>query len=245
MNSGHSSDDNGTGSEVGAISNRQRRKQQMQQKHENQEGTDVLSTTTPAEDNVVKTREPDASSGVASDSWAHDKQPPMTGPCIVEYCPTCGMPFEYCEFSDAACAKQKEEELKDASSHAMPSGLQRQQNEQQLSEELQEKAAISDAQRGAGKKGAIKPKLVTVQKQAKRRGKCATNIWGLEHFGVKQEMAAKLASKHFACGSSFQKGQPGQAPFVEIQGDVEHTVAAFLLNNFGIQEGSIVFLPEK
>lgn len=35
--------------------------------------------------------------------------------------------------------------------------------------------------------------------------------------GVKPEQAAKLASKHFACGSSFQKGQPGLKPFVEIQ----------------------------
>lgn len=26
-----------------------------------------------------------------------------------------------------------------------------------------------------------------------------------------------MASKQFACGSSFQKGQPGQAPYVEIQ----------------------------
>ena len=31
-------------------------------------------------------------------------------------------------------------------------------------------------------------KLVTVQKQAKRRGKCATNIWGLEHFGELLEL---------------------------------------------------------
>lgn len=26
--------------------------------------------------------------------------------------------------------------------------------------------------------------VVTVQKQAKRRGKCATNVWGLENFGA-------------------------------------------------------------
>ncbi|CDJ32457.1 translation initiation factor SUI1 domain-containing protein, putative [Eimeria mitis] len=164
------------------------------------------------------------------------------------------MPFEYCEFSGAACSKQGDAKEEDPNSQA--SALQQKEHEEQLSNELEEKAAISDAKRGAGKKDGAKPKVVTVQKQTKRRGKCATNIWGLEHFGVKQEQVAKLASvkqeqvaklasKHFACGSSFQKGQPGQMPFVEIQGDVEETVAAFLQKNFDIPEDKIVFLAEK
>lgn len=64
------------------------------------------------------------------------------------------MPFEYCELSGAACAKQ-EEEQKDGAPQA--ARIQHQQHEQQLSDELQEKAAISDAKRGAGKKGGSKP----------------------------------------------------------------------------------------
>lgn len=232
MDADHGRDDSGITNKLSPSSDQQMDSEKLQQ------GTDVR-TTTPAEGGSTV----DASAACSSpsgvkDGWAHNQQPPMVGPCKVEYCPTCGMPFEYCEFSGEACSKQKEKEQTDA-------GMQQQQHEQQLSDELQEKAAITEAKRGAGKKDGSKPKLVTVQKQAKRRGKCATNIWGLEHFGVKQEMVAKLASKHFACGSSFQKGQPGQAPFVEIQGDVEETVAAFLLKNFEIPEDKIVFLAEK
>lgn len=218
---------------------------ELQQKQQKQKGADDVTTTKPPEtDHVDIPAGTESSANLSSDSWAHNLQPPMTGPCKVEYCPTCGMPFEYCEFSGAACAKPKEEQS-EALGQDSASGNQQQSHEQQLSDELQEKAAISDAKRGAGKKDGNKPKLVTVQLQTKRRGKCATNIWGLEHFGVKQEMAAKLASKHFACGSSFQKGQPGQAPFVEIQGDVEETVAAFLMKNFDIPEDKIVFLAAK
>ncbi|CDJ68135.1 translation initiation factor SUI1 domain-containing protein, putative [Eimeria necatrix] len=182
-----------------------------------------------------------AGSETSSSCWEHDRQPPMTGPRKVEYCPTCGMPFEYCEFSGAACSKQK----KDGKDPTQASVVQQNEHEQQLTDELQEKTAITEAKRGGAKKDGAKPKVVTVQKQAKRRGKCSTCVWGLEHFGVKQEQAAKLASKHFACGASFQKGQPGQMPFVEIQGDVEETIAAFLDKNFDIPGDKIVFLAEK
>lgn len=240
----HRSDEHGSGSNSGGVtSDRQRRRQQVQHNQQNCSVADVASIAAPADtDHAASFPEGGTPIGNAKDGWAHNEQPPMTGACKVDYCQTCGMPFEYCEFSGAACAKQ-EEEKEDGAGQAAT--IQRQEHEQQLCDELQEKAAISDARRGAGKKDGNKSKLVTVQKQAKRRGKCATNIWGLEHFGVKQEVAAKLASKHFACGSCFQKGQPGQIPFVEIQGDVEQALPAFLSKNFDIPEEKIIFLAEK
>ncbi|XP_026194126.1 translation machinery-associated protein 22 [Cyclospora cayetanensis] len=239
----HTSEDSGSGSEgAGTISNRERRKQQMQRKQQCRRRVNASSAAVPVDAATTLAGPTDVGGFCSSpgDGWAHDQQPPMTCACRVEYCPTCGMPFEYCEFSGAACAKQEEQQ--DAPNEGM---VQQPAHEKQLSDEFQEKAAISNAKRGAGKTVGAKPKVVTVQKQAKRRGKYVTNIWGLENFGVKQEVAAKLASKHFACGSSFQKGQPGQAPSVEIQGDVEETVAAFLLKNFEIPEDKVVFLPEK
>ncbi|KAL8455835.1 hypothetical protein Emag_000409 [Eimeria magna] len=229
-----SSDKEGVGTssdEEEVMSNRQRRKLQLQRK------TDAEDTATLAEPSgLAGTACADASPGAVGDAWAHDQQPPMTGPCEVKYCPTCGMPFEYCEFSGAACSKQKEE-------HA-DGGPQEQQHVQQLASELQEKAVIQETKRPSAKDKS-KEKIVTVQKQAKRRGKCATNIWGLEHFEVKPDLVAKAASKYFACGASFQKGQPGQASFIEIQGDVEEKVAFFLEKQFMIPADKIVFLPEK
>ncbi|CDI87441.1 translation initiation factor SUI1 domain-containing protein, putative [Eimeria praecox] len=241
----HNSDDSGSGGESPELSNRARRKMLMQQKQK--QGKHVEPTSDAAADakavgEVPTSQSEPTTSANSCGGWAHDQQPPMTGPCKVEYCPTCSMPFEYCEFSGAACGKQAETK-EDPNNQG--SAMQQKEHEQQLSRELEEKAAITDAKRGAGKKDGAKPKVVTVQKQAKRRGKCSTNVWGLEHFDVKQEQAAKLASKHFACGSSFQKGQPGQMPFVEIQGDVEETIAAFLQKNFNIPEDKIVFLAEK
>ncbi|CDJ34905.1 uncharacterized protein EMH_0093690 [Eimeria mitis] len=104
------------------------------------------------------------------------------------------MPFEYCEFSGAACSKQGDAKAEDPNTQA--SALQQKEHEEQLSNELEEKAAISDAKRGAGKKDGAKPKVVTVQKQTKRRGKCATNIWGLEHFGAFTIIPSREAAKY-------------------------------------------------
>ncbi|KAL8436680.1 hypothetical protein ACSSS7_001505 [Eimeria intestinalis] len=120
------------------MSNRQRRKLQLQRK------ADAEDTATLAEPvGSAKTVGADASPGAAGDGWAHDQQPPMTGPREVKYCPTCGMPFEYCEFSGAACGKQKEE-------HA-DGGAQDQPPVQQLASELQEKAVIQETKRSSGK----------------------------------------------------------------------------------------------
>ncbi|OEH78567.1 translation initiation factor sui1 domain-containing protein [Cyclospora cayetanensis] len=108
------------------------------------------------------------------------------------------MPFEYCEFSGAACAKQEEQQ--DAPNEGM---VQQPAHEKQLSDEFQEKAAISNAKRGAGKTVGAKP----------------------------HPFASVLMMRH--CGIS------------DVLGDVEETVAAFLLKNFEIPEDKVVFLPEK
>lgn len=241
----HHAHDSGSGSDgAEGTSSRRGREPQQQQQQQTCAPASLANTAVKADiDNSAAFSEmpPAAAGGSAGDGWAHNQQPPMTGPCKVDYCPTCGMPFEYCEFSGAACAK--DEKQGQPLGHA--SGGQQADHEQQLADALEEKANISDAKRGSGKKAGSKPKVVTVQKQTKRWGKCATNIWGLEHFGVKQELAAKLASKQFACGSCFQKGQAGQASYVEIQGDVEESVAAFLLDHFNIPKDKIVFLAEK
>lgn len=70
----------------------------------------------------------------------------------------CGMPFEYCEFSGAPCSKQEAE----TDATAQQSG-----HEQQLSDELREKAAITDAKRGAGKKDGAPVRFLGCRKDAK------------------------------------------------------------------------------
>lgn len=63
------------------------------------------------------------------------------------------MPFEYCEFSGAACAK--DEKQVEPLAHA--TGGQKADHEQQLADALEEKTIISDAKRGSGKKAGSKP----------------------------------------------------------------------------------------
>lgn len=86
----HHRDENGSESEGGGVmSNRQRRKQQLQHKQQNQSDADVVSTATPADTNTAgNPPEADTPVGSADDGWAHNQQPPMTGPCKVEYCPS-------------------------------------------------------------------------------------------------------------------------------------------------------------
>ncbi|KAL8271992.1 hypothetical protein Esti_004116 [Eimeria stiedai] len=213
------------------MSNRQRRKLQLQRKSDAEDTATLAEPSGPA-----RTAGTDASRGAVGDAWAHDQQPPMTGPCEVKYCPTCGMPFEYCEFSGAACSKQEEEHVDGAA--------QQQQHVQQLASELQEKAVIQETKRASGKdKSKETPGVVKIcsffgREHTNNKMRCVSSE-------VKPDLVAKAASKYFACGASFQKGQPGQAPFVEIQGGVEEKVTSFLEKQFLIPVDKIIFLPEK
>lgn len=102
------------------------------------------------------------------------------------------MPFEYCEFSGAACSKQE----KDVKDPTQASVVQQNEHEQQLSDELQEKTAINEAKRGGAKKDGAKPVCTAFQLTLKvctfqpfltynRSVHCGTALaakcWGLEH----------------------------------------------------------------
>eukprot|EP00922_Rhytidocystis_sp_ex-Travisia-forbesii_P025704 GHVS01037711.1.p1 GENE.GHVS01037711.1~~GHVS01037711.1.p1 ORF type:complete len:193 (+),score=38.17 GHVS01037711.1:165-743(+) len=39
-------------------------------------------------------------SSSAEAPWSHNSYPPITGPSQIEYCPSCGLPPDYCEFSE-------------------------------------------------------------------------------------------------------------------------------------------------
>ncbi|KAL8439827.1 hypothetical protein Efla_004353 [Eimeria flavescens] len=117
------------------LSNRQRRKMQQQQE------TAAHDTATSAEPGVEEKAAGAGARSVTGDGWAHDQQPPMEGPCKVQYCPTCDMPFEYCEFSGAACSKQE----------PIDASTRQQQQEQQLSDDLGQKAVINEGKRASGK----------------------------------------------------------------------------------------------
>ena len=81
---------NDSGSEGGGIrSNRERRKQQMQKKQQDRKQADSPGATAPT-DSIATAglTGPDGASRGPGDGWAHDEQPPMTGPCKVEYCPS-------------------------------------------------------------------------------------------------------------------------------------------------------------
>lgn len=86
----HNSDDSGSGSEMLELSNRARRKLLMQQKQQVDKQPGMASAATPTDTAPaeVPTNLDMHCADRSSDSWEHDQQPPMTGPCKVEYCPS-------------------------------------------------------------------------------------------------------------------------------------------------------------
>jgi len=57
---------------------------------EEEKGTDVANNIIGSSDSMVVPP--------SIIPWEHDKQPPITKSDVVEYCPICGLPPEYCEF---------------------------------------------------------------------------------------------------------------------------------------------------
>lgn len=196
-----------------------------------------------------------------SSCWAHDSYPPITGPRLMEYCPACGLPPDYCEFSDTwetGCKPwtlehypQYYPNLVSESSRPLSSSLP---NPTALTTNLPktlgklivETSDGAEKKKAAGKKGNVKPPGVTIQRVSRAKNKTVTVVIGLDTLGVKMDKASKLFSKRFSCGASVVKGGSGLPDQIDIQGDVGDMLSEVLMTNFPeVTVDKINFLRSK
>lgn len=170
------------------------------------------------------------------ESFEHDKGPPIVEPLTVEYCPECGLPFDFCEYGEnwEKCKTTTLERFPQFYAHIVPgTGTDGAGDES----EKKKKPAAKDLQKKEEKK-------VSIQIVSRNKRKAVTVVTGLEHFGVKLDKATKVFSKQFNCGSSV-KSSPGQPDGIEIQGDVENQVLGLLVSHFEVPKEKIECLKPK
>ncbi|AFZ79320.1 hypothetical protein BEWA_021680 [Theileria equi strain WA] len=131
---------------------------------------------------------------------------PLT-PVIVEYCPHCTLPYDFCDFGDVwdtgACFKEcsrRYPEIFPIDSLAID-----QLSSLTLSVKPKKKSAKEI------------PQEVTIQRSSRTKRKVITSITGLHLFGVKLEPLCKQFSKLFATGATIVKGLPGQLDRIDVQ----------------------------
>lgn len=161
-------------------------------------------------------------------------------PPTIAICPTCGFPDDYCDFGSnwEVC---KDVALKDREKYRSYLIA----NKLPIDGEVLNAVASGDQKK---KKVAAAPatnRVVTIQRVTRAKRKVATIVTGLDSFGVKLDQAAKLFKKQFACGASAVKAPgPGIPDHVEIQGDFQDQVEAFITEKFP-QVTSVAHLKPK
>mmetsp|Transcript_19909 Transcript_19909/g.46326 ORF Transcript_19909/g.46326 Transcript_19909/m.46326 type:complete len:254 (+) Transcript_19909:84-845(+) len=175
----------------------------------------------------------------------HDLYPEIAGPENVVYCSTCDLPPEFCQTSPLweKCKPECIEKFGYFYPELAGGGAVALEDAKKAAQESAEKGKIKELP--GGKKKREKSPEITIRKLTRGGRKCVTSITGLEGFGVKNDAAAKLCKKKFACGCSVVKGDAGQPDSVDIQGDFEEEVVDLLAENFKeVPRDKIVLLAE-
>mmetsp|Transcript_15622 Transcript_15622/g.43168 ORF Transcript_15622/g.43168 Transcript_15622/m.43168 type:complete len:258 (+) Transcript_15622:66-839(+) len=146
----------------------------------------------------------------------HTEFPPMQAPCKIEYCPTCGLPPDFCQYGPSwdKCKPWCMEKYPHYYPELSGASLE---DAKKTAEAAQEKTKEKELP-GGKKKGAVSPH-VYIKKLSRGGRKCVTQVVGLEGFEIKLDAMAKLFKKKFACGAAVVQGDNGQPDCVEIQGD--------------------------
>mmetsp|Transcript_16720 Transcript_16720/g.54651 ORF Transcript_16720/g.54651 Transcript_16720/m.54651 type:complete len:189 (-) Transcript_16720:1351-1917(-) len=168
-------------------------------------------------------------------------------PVIVEYCPTCSFPREYCEFGDVGgCGAPPPGSGEDAAA-AAAEGVEKLGLEgagERAEGAAAAAAAASDAAPAApapekqksGKNKKAKKQEVVIERTTRNKRKCVTTISGLDIFQVKLAEAAKKFGKKFACGSSVVKDAAGKEQ-IDVQGDFMEEIGELILKEYGKDGG--------
>uniref|UniRef100_A0A7S2LRU2 SUI1 domain-containing protein n=1 Tax=Zooxanthella nutricula TaxID=1333877 RepID=A0A7S2LRU2_9DINO len=150
----------------------------------------------------------------------HRDDPAMEAPLDVEYCPTCGLPPDFCQYGPS-WEKCKPWALQHYPKYYPELSGVSIEEAKKGKEAAEEKDSSKVKELPGGKKKRAASPHVTIKKLSRGGRKCVTCVTGLEGFGVNLDSAAKFFKKKLACGVAVVKGDPGQPDSVDIQGDFE------------------------
>lgn len=157
----------------------------------------------------------------------------------VEYCKSCGLPFDYCAYG--LCIRNKKTEGNGTL------------EVNELSSNLDSSPNIEESRKSEGnaqkkhdskviKKKKTKQNIITIKVESRARRKNVTVISGLELFDIQLNEAAKKFAKQFSCGASVVKGSNGKPDHIDVQGDFDITIAEFIIKTYPHIEASSIVL---
>jgi len=122
----------------------------------------------------------------------HDSYPPISKAEVVEYCPVCGLPPDFCQHGTCwdkckpVCMEKFPQYYPELAGASLADA-------KKTAEDLAEQAKIKELP--GGKKKREKSPEITIKKLTRSGRKCVTSVQGLEGFDVKLESAAKIFKK--------------------------------------------------
>ena len=183
---------------------------------------------------IEKSKDPGVHSGPFVD---------FNNPLVVQYCPHCSMPQEYCQYGPL---------FKDRCLPHMQSSMSEEAVARALGQVSHEGGIVDVA--GGGKKSRVVTKEVTaletkviiarIQRQKKKFDTAVTGLETIAALKGKLEDAAKFFKKKFSCGASVNKTASGTLEVV-IQGDVSLDLPERLIAEYKIAPNSIFYLDGK
>ncbi|KAH7649894.1 hypothetical protein FG379_001738 [Cryptosporidium bovis] len=143
---------------------------------------------------------------------------------LVEYCGTCSLPTDYCEYGD--CEKEsRNEDLSGKENPKKCSDESSKGNDSGVTNELN----MNGNEESKNSKRRTKQKQIVIRVESRARRKNVTIVTGLEHFNVQLNEAAKRFAKQFSCGASVVKGNNGKSDQIDVQGDFDVMIAEFII----------------
>ncbi len=133
---------------------------------------------------------------------------------VVEYCPLCTMPFEYCEFSGMECKKGIKSEPQ-----AEPTTAENSEAKPPVEEANPVKAETK------GKKKTAEPKFNLLLHD--KKGRDLTQLSGLQNLQINSKDLSKKLCKKFGCGSGSVTTDS-----IELQGIYKEPLIEFLIAEF-------------
>eukprot|EP01111_Echinosteliopsis_oligospora_P002127 TRINITY_DN1310_c7_g1_i1.p1 TRINITY_DN1310_c7_g1~~TRINITY_DN1310_c7_g1_i1.p1 ORF type:complete len:186 (+),score=57.03 TRINITY_DN1310_c7_g1_i1:74-631(+) len=173
---------------------------------------------------------------------------------VVEYCPVCSLPTEYCEYGPSyeKCKQHASEHgTTSSSSSSSTSTAEIEEKTSNLTVNTADDRPPTETEKKGepevkllpgGKKKKTEVPSVTVARTQRNKRKFVTTVTGLESFGIKLGDAAKLFAKKFSCGSSVVKGPTVEE--IDVQGDVLHEIVEFILEKYEQIDINSVFMVE-
>ncbi|OSX81136.1 hypothetical protein BU14_0025s0018 [Porphyra umbilicalis] len=204
---------------------------------------------------------PASGGGTGKGGGASGPAAPVTYPLVVEYCPMCGLPPEYCRFNSKSVFAKCKPWLKEAHPQLVPEMFGEGELEAKLaamavdggaataSANAAADAAVASSlsgpklvKRAGGRSKRVDPEIVIHTDQRKGR-KQVTIVVGLDLFDIKLSDAAKACKKAFASGATVAKSADNRDT-VEIQGTRAHEFAELVRDKYKVPS-ELIFVVES